>query len=115
MAPSRAYDRDVDRYSYYDHDHGGHPLAWVIFAPLLLVLLLLVVWLVQQLTRERGREPFGPPPWPFSTHRVPPAHLEEPLSVLRLRYARGEISREEFLQASADLGGAGGPAPEPPP
>lgn len=34
---------------------------------------------------------------------------DEALDALRLRYARGEITRDEFLQANQDLGG-----PEPP-
>jgi uncharacterized membrane protein len=34
-----------------------------------------------------------------------------PEEVLRLRYARGELSREEFLQANADLAGPGPTAP----
>jgi putative membrane protein len=36
---------------------------------------------------------------------------DQALDTLRLRYARGEISREEFLQAIEDLGG---PAPQDP-
>jgi uncharacterized membrane protein len=39
---------------------------------------------------------------------------DEALAALRLRYARGEITREEFLQANQDLGG-GSLLPEPPP
>jgi uncharacterized membrane protein len=35
---------------------------------------------------------------------------DEALEALRLRYARGEVTRDEFLQASQDLGG---PAPPP--
>ena len=35
---------------------------------------------------------------------------DEALDAIRLRYARGEMTREEFLQVSKDLGG-----PEPPP
>jgi uncharacterized membrane protein len=34
---------------------------------------------------------------------------DEALDAVRLRYARGEMTREEFLQANKDLGG-----PEPP-
>ena len=45
----------------------------------------------------------------FPTRQV---HVEaEALEILRLRYARGEISREEFLQASESLRPA---EPEPP-
>lgn len=35
---------------------------------------------------------------------------DEALDAIRLRYARGEMTREEFLQVNRDLGG-----PEPPP
>jgi uncharacterized membrane protein len=35
------------------------------------------------------------------------------LEALRLRYARGEITREEFLQATDDLGGPAPPLPPP--
>ena len=35
---------------------------------------------------------------------------DEALDAARLRYARGEMTREEFLQVTEDLGG-----PEPPP
>jgi putative membrane protein len=37
---------------------------------------------------------------------------DEALEVLRLRYARGEMTREEFLQASDDLGGSVSPPQE---
>jgi uncharacterized membrane protein len=38
---------------------------------------------------------------------------DEALAALRLRYARGEMTREEFLQANEDLGGPDQP-PTPP-
>lgn len=38
----------------------------------------------------------------------------DPLEILRLRYARGEINREEFLTASSDLGGSAAPGSESP-
>jgi putative membrane protein len=40
---------------------------------------------------------------------------DEALQALRLRYARGEMTREEFLQATEDLGGSPPPPPAPPP
>jgi hypothetical protein len=42
------------------------------------------------------------------------AGVDPALAALRLRYARGELSREEFLRTSADLG-APPPADGPPP
>jgi putative membrane protein len=35
------------------------------------------------------------------------------LEALRLRYARGEMTRQEFLQATEDLGGPAPPLPPP--
>jgi uncharacterized membrane protein len=91
---------------YAGHHQGGHPLAWVIFALLLVLLLLVIANLVATLRRRRrGRWPGGPAPW--WRHRAGPAFAgggDAPVEVLRLRYARGEISRDEFLQATADLG-----------
>jgi putative membrane protein len=40
---------------------------------------------------------------------------DEALEILRLRYARGEMTREEFLQANEDLGGGPAVPPGPPP
>jgi uncharacterized membrane protein len=39
---------------------------------------------------------------------------DQALETLRLRYARGEITREEFLQATDDLGGQRPQGPPPP-
>lgn len=91
---------------YMDHGWGWWFLGGII--PLLLFGLLigLVVWAVFHLNRTSGSNallPAPPPPGP----RMDPA-LEE----VRLRYARGEMSREEFLERFRDLGGA---HPEPPP
>lgn len=87
---------------------------WAHFIPFLffVVLIALVVWAVVRLSSGRTLAPaiasagFAPAP------RMDPA-LEE----VRLRYARGEMSREEFVQRSQDLGGGpetvgGGPATE---
>src|SRR5437879_2444982 len=54
------------------------------------------------------------------SHRPPHAVHQSPvLAELEMRYARGEISREEFLQRRADLTGVAMPpapvAPSPPP
>jgi putative membrane protein len=49
----------------------------------------LVIWAVANLTSSRGREtPAGP----------------DAVAIARARYARGEISREEFEQLRRDLG-----------
>ncbi len=45
------------------------------------------------------------------------AQLDEAVTAIRMRYANGEMTREEFLQANRDLGGPEPhpPAPLPPP
>jgi hypothetical protein len=107
-------------------DHGGWPdaLAWAIFALLLTLIVLAIASLVLDAWyRSRGPRPFvktlgpGTPPWTFPGGRA--------LGLLGVRYARGEISRAEYLQARADLSGLPDdaaeaptevvPAPKPPP
>jgi uncharacterized membrane protein len=99
-------------WAHGEHHHGSHPLAWVLFALLLVLLLLVIANLVATLQRKRrGPWPGGPGPGPWQHRGMGPAFGGgAPEEVLRLRYARGEISREEFLQASADLAGPGPPA-----
>ena len=80
----------------FDAHHGGHgtALGWVIFALQLLMLAALAVLLVRA---------FAPrPAW-----RRPrtATTADDPLDHLRWRYARGEITRDEYLQAASDLGG----------
>ena len=78
-------------------NHGGPgTLAWVIFALELLMLAALAVLLVRAFAwRPR---PAGPR---FIRKQAP----GEPLDVVRYRYARGELTRDEYLQATRDLGG----------
>ncbi len=68
--------------------------------PLLLLLGLaaLVVWAVLRVSDRRPPASLSPPPWPAR-----PA--DNALEHARLRYARGEMSRDEFLQISSDLQG----------
>jgi len=79
-----------------DAHHGGHPLAWAIFALLLAVLLLSLATLALEL--RRGRR--GPRSWrpAFAGRAAPP-----PEAILATRYARGDLSRDEFLRALDDV------------
>lgn len=75
-------------------DAGGWPdgLSWVIFAVLLTLLLLAIVSLaLSAYWRTAGGSRGGV------------------LGELDLRYARGEIARDEYLQRRADLGGPAAP------
>ncbi len=84
---------------YANHPWWGF-FGW--FLPVLLILLLagVAVWLVARVTKERPQVlSTAPPVVPTPT---PPA---DPLEVVRLRYARGEVGREEYVQVTKDLGG----------
>jgi putative membrane protein len=80
-------------------DVGGWPdgLSWVMFALLLLVFLIAIVSLALALYDRSDRSA------PASSGA---------LTELDLRYARGELGRDEYLQRRADLGGGVAPAPE---
>jgi putative membrane protein len=80
-------------------DAGGWPdgLSWVMFAILLVLFLVAIVSLALALydrSDDKASSPSGA------------------LVELDLRYARGEIGRDEYLQRRADLGGSAAPATE---
>ena len=99
-------------FHHYDGPLGGH--GWAFFfgglIPLLLVAALIgvAVWAVIRLTSHP--RPIGATIGP-ALGPSPDGALEE----VRLRYARGEITREEFVQRFRDLGGSEPPTPTPPP
>lgn len=82
---------------YYYYHHGTPPLAWATFALVLLLVLTVGAMLVARFAGGRGRRHYGPKM--MMRHGGPP----EPLDVLRMRFASGQISRDEFLQATGDL------------
>jgi uncharacterized membrane protein len=89
-------------------DGPAHLLPILLFAALLGVL----VWGILRLSSDRAAMaaagvPADAPPAPFAP--IDPAGAE-----LRVRYARGDISREDYLVRSADLGLVPGPTPHPP-
>jgi len=91
-------------YPYWEHAGHGHPFLWFLTALLFALLVAAVVVLVVRWLAERRAPaaPLGPTA----------GSAADALAVVRMRYARGEIDREQFLQASADLGG-GYPVPPP--
>jgi len=73
---------------WYMHEGGGW---WMVFGGLWMLffwggLIALIVWGISRLTR-----------------RSPSNGKESPLDIARERYARGEISREQFEQIKKDL------------
>src|SRR5581483_1807026 len=83
-----------------EHAGGGWPdgLSWVIFAVLLALLLLAIASLALAFSNR-----------PKSVATVESARSDA-LAELDLRYARGEIGRDEYLQRRVDLGGSVVPA-----
>lgn len=82
----------------------GFEIAHIIFWALLVAAIVwLVVWLVRSPHHGVLHEHHGAPPRP----------ADGALQEARMRYARGEMTREDFLQVSTDLGGP--PAIPPPP
>jgi len=68
------------------HDYG----LWMMAGPLFWIIVIgLIVWAVVTRSRRTG---------------VPPVPEESPLDILKKRYARGEITREQFEQMKKDLG-----------
>jgi len=63
-----------------------HPLGWIIMlAPVLLIL-----WLLFSRTR-------------VSEYHQPTSRTEDPLEILKVRYAKGEITREEYERMREEL------------
>jgi uncharacterized membrane protein len=88
----------------YYYGHGTPALAWATFALVVLLVLTVGALLIARFAGGRGRRQLGRKM--MMRHGGPP----DPLEVLRMRFASGQIGRDEFLQASSDLTAA----PQPP-
>jgi hypothetical protein len=79
--------------------HGPGPFAWLLLALLLALLVLGIVALMRSWNSPR------PPTGGFPTGTPPPGPQADPvLGELRLRYARGEIGWDEYVQRLTNLG-----------
>jgi uncharacterized membrane protein len=84
----------------FEHHGGGHHwLVLLFFVVLVVALLLIAISLARVASSKRAT----------AAVVAGSAPSDDALSVLRLRYARGEVSREEFLLAHGDLGGGSPP------
>jgi putative membrane protein len=99
MYPNAPFGRDGQDVVVYHHAGPG-PLGWTIFA-LQLLLVIGVAWLLASLVVGR----IGRRPAPAAAAAPAPVPDTAPLETLHMRYARGEIGRDEYLQARSDLGG----------
>jgi putative membrane protein len=72
---------------------AGTVLSWLITLGAVALLVLLAIWLVRR--AGRGAQD--------ATFRDPAAPGGSAKEILQLRYARGEISREQYLQMRGDM------------
>jgi putative membrane protein len=75
--------------------HDGMGWGWMLFAGLLTLvfwgaIIALVVWGIKKVTEREDSRPKS-------------AEKREPLDIAKERYAKGEVSREEFEQIKKDL------------
>jgi uncharacterized membrane protein len=84
---------------YHDgFNHAGHLLGWLIPLVIIAGLVMLTVWAVRRLTSLPASAVPTPTPAPGTPQNDPAVESA------RMRYARGELSREEFLRVAEDLG-----------
>ncbi|MEI8105850.1 MAG: hypothetical protein WCH31_08435 [Actinomycetes bacterium] len=103
-----------DRSPYFGHDHlggSGHPWLHALCFVLFLLAFGGVIFAAVRFALGRPLHLRG-----SAATAVEPG-TDEALATLRMRYARGEVSRDDFLAAHVDLGGSAPPEPDsvPPP
>jgi hypothetical protein len=100
-----------DRPGYHVVHHGWWPGIVGELIPLLFLAAVLVfgIWAVRRITDGNRLPVTGVSP---RAAGMATAGVDGALQELRLRYARGEVARDEFVERFRDLGGE---RPEPPP
>lgn len=91
---------------FRDNGGGHHPLMWLFVIAVIAIVALIVYYAVRYANRPLAH-----------AAAVVGAPAGNVLGIVALRYANGEIGRDEYLRMTADLGGAPVPvtADEPPP
>ena len=74
---------------------GGMWFGWFMMIGLAAAVVVLIVWLVKLFVGNAAADSGAP---------VVQKHSESALDILQARYARGEMSKEEYLDARATLG-----------
>jgi len=83
---------------FAERDHAWEVFGGVIPMVLLLLLIGVAVWAIVRVTNR------GPTAVQAATPAGAVVLRDSALEEVRLRYARGELTREEFVQRSRDLG-----------
>ena len=83
---------------------GSSPVGAIVGLLLLAALITLAIFLARSARHGGPRLGFSPPAPPAPVTGVV-GSPDDALALVRLRYARGEMSRDDFLQTSTDLGG----------
>jgi len=86
----------------FGHNPGGfhHPgvFGWLFFAVVLALLIVGIVVLVRLWSTSHYRGTWAP------TATMPPLGTDPAITELRIRYARGDMTWEEYVQRSTNLG-----------
>lgn len=90
------------RYGYEGHEIGWGGMAIACLGGLLL--LVLVIWVVMMLVRNARRGYMMGPMWSHG-HMHGPGQMPDDrgLAILKERYAKGELTKEQFDQMKRDL------------
>ncbi|MFQ5946481.1 MAG: SHOCT domain-containing protein [Anaerolineae bacterium] len=75
--------------------------AWIIFP--IIGLVMMGIFMFMRMGRGGFRTPFGDSRGDYRERRESEGESETPLEILRKRYAKGEITREEFDEMKRDL------------
>jgi uncharacterized membrane protein len=73
--------------------HHGHPFLWLVLFLLFVALIAFAVYSLVRLTRGSS-----------ASSAVAAPRSDAALESVRMRYARGEIDRDEFVRVTTDLG-----------
>ena len=92
---------------------GVFGLFWLVSAILSIALIVVLIMLAVRYLNRTAPPPHGQ--WPGqATHPAATPGRTEPLEILRERFARGEITLDDFETAKRALGYPSSPQPSPP-
>jgi uncharacterized membrane protein len=88
---------------YQRHEWWHGVIGLIFWLAFLALIVMLVVWLVNGARHGHNHLHHGPH---YGTLPPSPPSEDAALREARMRYARGELTRKQFLEISSDLGGA---------